>query len=60
MFRMVARDSSTAAATSSRSDFISTMSADSMATSSKAMNKTMKIEGMMCAHCTGRVEKALS
>jgi len=25
-----------------------------------AMNKTMKIEGMMCAHCTGRVEKALS
>ena len=26
----------------------------------KAMNKTMIIEGMMCAHCTGRVEKALS
>lgn len=26
----------------------------------KKMNKTMKIEGMMCAHCTGRVEKALS
>ena len=26
----------------------------------KTMNKTMKIEGMMCAHCTGRVEKALS
>ncbi len=24
------------------------------------MKKTMKIEGMMCAHCTGRVEKALS
>ena len=24
------------------------------------MNKTRKIEGMMCAHCTGRVEKALS
>ena len=24
------------------------------------MNKTMKIEGMMCSHCTGRVEKALS
>ena len=24
------------------------------------MNKTMKIEGMMCAHCTGRVEKALA
>ncbi len=24
------------------------------------MTKTMKIEGMMCAHCTGRVEKALS
>ena len=24
------------------------------------MNKTMKIEGMMCTHCTGRVEKALS
>ena len=23
------------------------------------MNKTMMIEGMMCAHCTGRVEKAL-
>ncbi len=26
----------------------------------EAMTKTMKIEGMMCAHCTGRVEKALS
>ena len=26
----------------------------------KTMNKTMMIEGMMCAHCTGRVEKALS
>ena len=26
----------------------------------KNMNKTMIIEGMMCAHCTGRVEKALS
>ena len=26
----------------------------------KTMNKTMKIEGMMCGHCTGRVEKALS
>lgn len=24
------------------------------------MNKTMKIEGMMCTHCTGRVEKALA
>ena len=24
------------------------------------MNKTVMIEGMMCAHCTGRVEKALS
>ena len=24
------------------------------------MNKTMMIEGMMCTHCTGRVEKALS
>ena len=24
------------------------------------MKKTMMIEGMMCAHCTGRVEKALS
>ena len=24
------------------------------------MNKTMIIEGMMCSHCTGRVEKALS
>ena len=24
------------------------------------MTKTMKIEGMMCAHCTGRVEKALA
>lgn len=23
------------------------------------MNKTMMIEGMMCAHCTGRVQKAL-
>jgi len=26
----------------------------------KIMNKTMIIEGMMCAHCTGRVEKALA
>ena len=26
----------------------------------QSMNKTMKIEGMMCAHCTDRVEKALS
>ena len=26
----------------------------------KTMNKTMIVEGMMCAHCTGRVEKALS
>jgi Cu+-exporting ATPase len=26
----------------------------------EAMKKTMIIEGMMCAHCTGRVEKALS
>lgn len=25
-----------------------------------AMAKTMKIEGMMCAHCSGRVEKALN
>lgn len=25
----------------------------------KTMKKTMKIEGMMCAHCSGRVEKAL-
>ena len=25
----------------------------------KNMNKTMMIEGMMCAHCTGRVQKAL-
>lgn len=24
------------------------------------MKKTMIIEGMMCSHCTGRVEKALS
>ena len=24
------------------------------------MEKTMKIEGMMCNHCTGRVEKALN
>ena len=24
------------------------------------MKKTMIIEGMMCGHCTGRVEKALS
>ena len=24
------------------------------------MTKTMIIEGMMCAHCTGRVQKALS
>ena len=24
------------------------------------MAKTMKIEGMMCAHCSGRVEKALN
>jgi Cu+-exporting ATPase len=26
----------------------------------KTMKKVMKIEGMMCTHCTGRVEKALS
>ncbi len=26
----------------------------------ETMNKTMIIEGMMCAHCTGRVEKALA
>ncbi len=26
----------------------------------ETMKKTMIIEGMMCAHCTGRVEKALS
>jgi len=26
----------------------------------EVMKKTMKIEGMMCAHCTGRVEQALS
>ena len=25
-----------------------------------AMKKTMKIEGMMCSHCTGRVDKALN
>lgn len=24
------------------------------------MNKTMKIEGMMCTHCSGRVEKVLN
>ena len=24
------------------------------------MTKTMKIEGMMCHHCTGRVEKTLA
>lgn len=24
------------------------------------MKKTMKIEGMMCSHCTGRVDKALN
>ena len=24
------------------------------------MKKTMKIEGMMCGHCTGRVEKVLN
>ena len=24
------------------------------------MKKTMVIEGMMCAHCSGRVEKALN
>ena len=26
----------------------------------KIMTKTISIEGMMCGHCTGRVEKALS
>ena len=26
----------------------------------KTMNKVIMIEGMMCAHCTGRVEKALN
>ena len=25
-----------------------------------SMEKTMKIEGMMCGHCSGRVEKALN
>ena len=24
------------------------------------MKKTLKIEGMMCAHCSGRVQKALN
>ena len=24
------------------------------------MEKTMKIEGMMCGHCTGRVDKVLN
>ncbi len=24
------------------------------------MKKTMKIEGLMCGHCTGRVDKALN
>lgn len=24
------------------------------------MTKTMKIEGMMCSHCSGRVEQALN
>ena len=24
------------------------------------MKKTLKIEGMMCGHCTGRVEQALN
>lgn len=24
------------------------------------MTRTLKIEGMMCAHCSGRVEKALN
>ncbi len=24
------------------------------------MKKTMKIDGMMCGHCTGRVDKALN
>lgn len=24
------------------------------------MKKTIRIEGMMCSHCTGRVEKALA
>lgn len=24
------------------------------------MKKTMKIEGMMCGHCTGRVDKVLN
>ena len=26
----------------------------------KIMKKTMKIEGMMCGHCTGRVDKVLN
>ena len=26
----------------------------------KTMEKTMKIEGMMCTHCSGRVEKVLN
>jgi heavy metal translocating P-type ATPase len=28
--------------------------------SETSMNKVMKIEGMMCSHCTGRVDKALN
>ena len=28
--------------------------------SEKTMEKVMKIEGMMCAHCSGRVESALN
>ncbi len=28
--------------------------------SDEVMNKVMKIEGMMCSHCTGRVDKALN
>jgi len=32
----------------------------SMQGGTSAMEKTMKIEGMMCAHCSGRVEKALN
>ena len=34
--------------------------ADQKQGGNETMAKTMKIEGMMCAHCSGRVEKALN
>ena len=39
---------------------LQTIETQQMQGGNTAMAKTMKIEGMMCAHCSGRVEKALN